>query len=484
MRSFALLLAVPLLGCPASDFCTPGDHYGDRLFFVRPPSDPGPDNDTAAHAFGSIQGALDAAGGDVTATVCVAAGTYHEELTVPANTHLLAAPGRVRLRPPQARRSALPTSVDRVLLRLESDGGSILVTGLDVRGAGLCLDVTGDQRATVQDSVIADCGVGLRARTAEVALSNTPLTEHAVRGIDAIDSTVHVQAGSHLLRNGRPATWHAREEAAEPPEDAGWAEGLQPGRGAIAAQGSFFEVEQITIDESDYTAAVVELDATGFIGSELTLGAQRPAANVEGFLAGDAGGLGPLFAMKDSGLALYRVVGRTEALGLAHVTGTGAGLALENVSWSGRLAETSDGSAGAIVSGDGDGNVVVLHSSLLGPEAAWGFDLAGGPWGLEVTNSILWGQGSARGVRMPDGAAPTLQTVLVEDPTLTGDDLITGQDPGFVDAGEGLLIPTGSPARCAGQDTASTVDLFGNPRPFSEGKAPDLGAIELQQACP
>ena len=486
MRRALLLLAAGLLGCPASDACVP-DRYLDRTFFVRPVSDPGPDNATVAHAFSSIQSALDAAGGGRgNATVCVAAGTYYEELTVPAGTHLLADDDRVRLRPPQTRSDALPTDVDRVLLTLAADPeGPILISGLDVRGGGVCVDATGRNTIQIEDSVIADCAVGLRARGgARVTLSRTPVTDHVLRGVDAVAAQVSLTSGSHLLRNGRPGPWHGREALAEASPDTAWSKDLIAGRGALAAVDATIELDDLIVDESAFSDAVITLDGSSLLATRARLGAQRPAATVEGFLAGDAGGLGPIVSLRSAAVVLHDVIARTEALGLVQFDGPGNGFSGTNLSWSGQRAVTSDGTAGAVASGTGDGTVLLDHATLLGPDDAWGIDLDGGPWQVELRNSILWGHTAGRGIRLPAGDAPTLQSVLAGDDTLTGDSLILGQDPLLDDTADGLGIAADSPARCSGLVGALLQDLNGDPRPFTDGKAPDLGAIELQQACP
>ena len=485
MKRLLLLLAAPLLGCPPSDLCQP-EADSERTFFVRPALDPGPDNHTVAHTFHSIQAALDAAGGDRgRATICVTRGTYREQLVIPPDTHLIADPLQVKIRPPQTRAGTLPTAVDRILVTAATGPeGSIVLDGIDVRGAGLCVDATGGGAVTIRDSVIADCAVGLRARGGgTVTLDTTPVDDHALRGIDAMGSRVEVVDGT-LLRNGRPALWHAQEAVLDAPAESLWSKDLLPGRGAIAGQGADIELSSVSIDETEFDAAVVRLSGGTLVATDLRIGAQRPAANTEGFLTGDAGGTGPVFSFEGTGAVLDRVVARTEGLGLVGFTGGDNALSATNLSWSGQLPTTSDASAGAALSGTGSGIVRLLHTTLLGPEAAWGIDLDGGPWDVDITNGILWGQTTGRGIRLPSGDAPTLQDVLVEDDTLSGTGLITGQAPGLDDRAEGLLIPADSPARCAGSDQGVALDLNGDPRPFTDGKAPDLGAIELQQACP
>ncbi len=488
MQRALLLAAVLLCGCPASDFCQPGTD-SERTFFVNPPTDPAPDNDTVPGSFDTIQGALDAAGGDLgRATVCVAGGTYREQITVPANTHLLGKPGRVRLRAPQVRASALPTDVDRVLLSLSTGAqGAIVVTGLDVRGAGLCVDVIGPGTATLRDDVVSDCGVGLRIRGGGAAiLERTPLRDHAIRGADVLGSQLDLRDGSHLLRNGRPAAWHEQDARLDAPEDAGWAKDLLPGHGALAARDSRITLQGLTVDETEFDGAALTLWGGSLTATDVILGAQLPAATVEGFLAGDAGGAGPIVSLTSVDAALDRVVARTEGQGLVALAGAENSLLGTNISWSGLVPSTGDpGSAGPALSGTGAGTIQMHHVTLLGSDEAWGIDLAGGPWTLQLRNSILWGQSSGRGLRVPDSTALTLETLLVEDPSLTnGGTVIYDPDPEFIDAAAGLLIPDDSPARCAGTDLGVSVDLNGDPRPFSAGKAPDLGAIELQQDCP
>ncbi len=483
----ALLTATVLVGCPASDFCQP-EADSERTFIVNPSTDPAPDNDTVAHSFDSIQAALDAAGGDLgRATVCVAGGTYREQLTVPSNTHLLGKPGRVRLRAPQVRASAVPTSVDRVLLSLATGPeGQIVVDGLDVRGAGLCVDVTGQGQATLRDDVVSDCGIGLRVRGGATArLERTPLGDHAIRGVDTLNSRVELLEGSHLLRNGRPGTWHEQDARLEAPTEAGWAKDLLPGHGALAARDSDVILHSIAVDETEFDVAALDLEGGSFIATSVILGAQLPAATTEGFVAGDAGGAGPVLALSSVSAQLDRIVARTEGQGLITFAGADNALVATNLSWSAQLPSTGDpGSTGPALGGSGSGTIQILHASLLGSGEAWGIDLEEGPWDLELQNSILWGQSQGRGLRVPNGTL-SLENLLVEDASLAQGGTITwDQAPEFSDAAAGLLIPADSPARCAGVDLGITNDLNGDPRPFSAGKAPDLGAIELQQACP
>lgn len=487
MRTALLFVAALLVGCPASDFCQP-EADSQRTFIVNPPSDPGPDNDTVAHAFDSIQAALDAAGGDLgRATVCVAGGTYREQITVPANTHLLGKPGRVRLRAPQVRATALPTNVDRVLLSLTAGPeGPIVITGLDLRGAGLCVDVSGPGEATLRDNAVADCGVGLRVRAgASVRLERNPINDHAIRGVDVVSSRLELVDGSHLLRNGRPAAWHEQEAQLEAPADAGWAKDLLPGHGALAARDSDLLLVGLTVDETEFDGAALTAQGGSLTATNVTLGAQLPASTTEGFVAGDAGGAGPLLSLTSVTATLDRVVARTEGQGLIVFAGADNLLEATNISWSGLLPTTGDpGSSGPALAGSGSGAIEVLHATLLGSGQAWGVDLEGGPWELVLQNSILTGQTQGRGLRVPDGTAETLEWLLVGDSSLTGGTVIWDSEPDYSDTAAGLLIPDDSPARCAGADLGVTADLFGDPRPYTAGKAPDLGAIELQQDCP
>ena len=485
--ALALLTATALGGCPASDFCQP-EADSVRTFIVNPSTDPAPDNDTAVHSFHSIQGALDAAGGDRgRATVCVAGGTYREQITVPANTHLLGKPGRVRLRAPQVRASALPTDVDRILLSLATGAeGPIVVDGLDVRGAGLCVDVTGQGEATLRDDGGADCAGGLRVRGGATArLERTPLGDHAIRGVAAVSSRVELLEGSHLLRNGRPATWHEQDARLEAPAEAGWGKDLLPGHGALASRDSDVTLHSVTVDETEFDGAALSLEGGSLSATSVILGAQLPAATTEGFVAGDAGGAGTVLALTSVDAVLDRIVARTEGQGLITLAGADNALVATNLSWSAQLATTGDpGSTGPALGGSGSGTIQVLHATLLGSGEAWGIDLEGGPWDLELQNSILWGQTQGRGLRVADGTV-TLEYLLVEDASMaTGGTIVFDQAPEFTDAAAGLLIPEDSPARCAGTDLGVANDLNGDPRPFSAGKAPDLGAIELQQACP
>jgi len=81
----------------------------------------------------------------------------------------------------------------------------------------------------------------------------------------------------------------------------------------------------------------------------------------------------------------------------------------------------------------------------------------------------------------PDvGDGVTVRSSLVQDDTL-GDGNVAWVDPELT----GWTPAAGSAVRCAGMSVADdAVDLRGNPRPFREGKLPDLGAVELQEGCP
>jgi hypothetical protein len=115
--------------------------------------------------------------------------------------------------------------------------------------------------------------------------------------------------------------------------------------------------------------------------------------------------------------------------------------------------------------------LVASHLTVLGAGPL--LSLEGGS--AVITNSILepetTGDGDidVRSSMTGDPAAPTTgANVPWEDPKLTA----------FAPA-------SSSPVRCEGEAvTDDPIDLLGNPRPYRDGKAPDLGAVELQEDCP
>ena len=486
-RLAAVLAASSLVGCPADDLCVPAAD-SERVVHVQPRTRPGPDNRTVVDTFHSIQSALDAVGGDRgRATVCVADGTYFEQLTVPADTHLVAA-GAVRVRPPQTRDDALPTTVDRVLMTLKTGPeGSIVVDGFDLRRGGLCLDAEGDGEALLRDMAVIDCAVGLRSRGASLTLHDVMLENHAIRGVDLVTSTLHTESGTTLLRNGRPELGRGLTAITELAPDLGWTEGLASGRGALIAVDSDVTLTDTVIDENEYLGGVLDVAGGSLTLRDVRIRAQRAASNPEGFTAGAAGGDGPLVAANGALVSVTGLIARSERQGLFALTGSSTLLA-KNVDWSGRAQNTTpEGAPGPAVQVSGGGSVVLWHASLLSPEDAAGIEVSGADLvSVEVANSILWGHGTA-GI-LVDGADPalTVRYSLFEDPSVTGNQLVTAADPGWAQDADGVLvIGADSPARCAGAgDLDVTTDLLGNLRPFEDGKAPDLGAIELQQACP
>jgi len=123
----------------------------------------------------------------------------------------------------------------------------------------------------------------------------------------------------------------------------------------------------------------------------------------------------------------------------------------------------------AVVEG---GTLDASHLTVLGEGPL--LDVSGGGAAV-VVNSILAPADSGTGdidIRSSltgDADAPTTGTNLPwADPELTG-----------------WVPAAGSPARCVGEPAPDdVVYLLGNPRPFREGKGPDAGAVELQEACP
>lgn len=473
-------------GCADGDLCVP-EADSLRVVHVQPPTRPGPDNSTVVDTFHTIQSALDAVGGGRgRATVCVADGTYYEELVVPADTHLVAA-GAVRVRPPQTRETALPTDVDRVLLTLESGiDGPIVIDGLDVRRGGLCIDATGDGEALLRDMTVVDCAVGLRGRGGvSLTLHELTLDDHSIRAIDLVASSLRTESRTTMLRNGRPALGHEQTELTVLSSELSWTEDLASGRGTIIAVDSDVTLDNTSIDESEYERAVVHVTGGSLSLRGVQIGAQRSADNMEGFVAGESGGDGPIITARDASVVVDGLRARSEGQGLFALVGSS--LVAHNVDWSGRGPTTSDGAVGPALDVVDGGTVQLWHASLLGPQGAPGIRFSGSEViTLDFANNVLWGHLDGEGF-VVDGAQPELDVrySLVQDSTVTGAQMVPSADPLWDDAPDGLLIPFGSPARCRGAgNLAVNADLLGNLRPFEPGKAPDLGAIELQEACP
>jgi len=482
----AVLFVALLSGCPASNLCVPAAD-SERVVHVQPPSRPGPDNETVVGTFSTIQSALDAVGGDRgRATVCVADGAYHEQVVVPADTHLVAA-GTVRILPPQTRADTEPTAVDRTLLTLDTGPeGPITLDGFVLSGAGLCLDVLGDGAAVVRDLVATDCAVGLRLRDAELTLHEVTLNEHAVRAVDVTNATLRTESNTTLLRNGRPKLSRGLRELTELDAEMDWTADLAVGRGAFVAIDSDVLLAETTVDESEYTGAVLDLRGGSLALRDVRLGAQRPADTTEGFVAGDSGGDGPALAAVGTAVDVRGLLARTEGQGLFHLSGEST-LDAGNVDWSGRLVPNSPaGEPGPALHVDGGGTIGLWHASLHTPEGAPGLRLVGdAPLELTVANSIVWGSDSQGLIDENPESDVTLRYSLFEDASVTGTSLVNAIDPRWEDTEDGFLIASDSAARCSGADDVGIDrDLLGNVRPFMPGKSPDLGAIELQSDCP
>jgi len=474
-------------GCGETDVCAP-EAESERIVYVHPPSRSGPDNNTVTSSFSTIQSALDAVGGERgRATVCIADGAYHEVLRVPANTHVIAA-GSVRIRPPQTREDALPTQVDRVLLTLStSPEGSIIMDGLDVRGGGLCVDSAGPGVAILRDMTVVDCAVGLRGReSTDLTLHQVALEDHSIRGIDLVNATLRTESRTTILRNGRPAPGHEQTELNELDPEMGWVVGLTPGRGALIASDSSVTLVDTNVDESEYRGGLLDITGGSLILRDVVLGVQRGPDNPEGFVAGEAGGDGPVILARGAEVDVHGLFARSERQGLFALS-EGTNVFARNVDWSGRAPTTSpEGAPGPAIEASGGGSIVLWHASLHGSEGAPGIRLSGEETvALEVANTIVWGHGEGAGILF-DGAQADLDVrySLFQDTTVTGTQMIAATDPGWEDSAQGLTIAETSPARCAGAaDLDVSADLVGNPRPFAVDKAPDLGAIELQQTC-
>ena len=481
--------AVALAGCPAEDLCVP-EEDSERVVHVEPATAPGPDNPTVAGTFSTIQSALDAVGGDRgRATVCVAHGTYYEQLRVPADTHLVAA-GEVRVRPPQTRKGALPTEVDRVLLTLQTDAtvGPIVIDGLDVRSGGLCVDAVGDGAATLRDMMVQDCAVGLRARGGtQITLHDVAMNLHGVWGIDAVASTIHAESDTTIRQNGRPALPYEQTELPELDAEMGWVAGLSPGRGAVRAVDSDITLVDVLVDENEYSGAVLDVQGGSLTLRDIVVGAQRSADNTEGFFAGESGGDGPVVLARDTEVDIHGFVARSEGHTPFRVEGSAPFRAV-NVDWNGRMPTTApEGAPGPALEAAGDATITLWHATLLGPEGAPGFRFLGdSPATLDLANTIAWGHASGEGLVI-EGAPPVadIRYSLFADASVQGTQMVTALDPLWTETSAGLVLDAASPARCAGAgDLDVATDLWGNPRPFAPDKSPDLGAIELQEACP
>ena len=467
-------IVVVLSGCQLSDFCEPDDD-SELTLLVEPGSD-----DSNPFTFPTIQAALDAADGRPT-TVCVPRGVYREELRVPSGVHLLGEGTRVvRLRPPDANWVPHPGFVDKILLTLEPAETEVLtVEGIDVGGAAVCADATGAGNSYLTDVRLAGCAVGLRGDHGAVTVQGGAIRDHSSWG-------VHVDGVRSLIIHGLEITGNG--ESTRPTEDrpvfvgtwtrASTLEEISSG-GALRAVGvGTLMVDDVEVTGNWFGGALIDLVDTGWAIGTSTLDGTAvvtpdgPRLAGQGSLVRAAGSIG----------YMARVRARSDGQPLVRGVDQPTTLAIESSAWDGRGDTDLASTPGPAVDLDAGGALRATHVTLVGDGAspAYGF---GADTEVGIANSIAWGH--TEGLDVRDGAAVTGDGVhdsLFEDVDVEGQDLHTPDDP---DLRDDLSPRADSPARCVGStDVVSPFDLDGNPRPFEEGKAPDLGAIERQEPCP
>jgi hypothetical protein len=258
-------------------------------------------------------------------------------------------------------------------------------------------------------------------------------------------------------------------------------EGYGSGGALRAVDVAELSLDGVTVDDSWFRRAPLELEGGDWVvrDSELNLLA---VPTVDGDrLSGE----GPAIRMVGGSGALLRTRVLTDGQPLLAAVETPADLALDSVAWGGRGdgAELS-GDPGPVLDLRAGGSLDAAHLTLigadLGPAIRVGDDAT-----IDVVNTLAWGHGAGEGLRI-DGDATVdgdgIRFSMFEDADLVGEDLLPPETP---DLDADLSPAVGSALRCAGEPGAGdALDLRGLPRPFEPGKAPDLGAVERQEACP
>lgn len=488
-----------LPGC-AADFCIPAD--GSRQTLIVNPAETGRNGTANQMLYGTIQEALDAASIDVPTTVCVASGTYYEQLTVRANTHLLGeATGDVFVRPPQTDLGVLPSAVDRTLLTVESAvDRPITVQRLDVGAAGICADISGDGSVALEDVRLTGCGLGLRATGGSLSVLRSPIKNHTVQGalLRGLDRAEFVDG--ELFHNGsdvQPGTDVTDYERAAV------LSGVSLGGSLVAVDVADLVLSGMLVDGAAWTDALVSLER----------GALKIADTRVDLRGLARGGTGAAFITIDADVDIDRLTLHGQGHGLLHATGADRSVRVSNLSWrDDQPLEDPDepGERPAIVQLDlsstdpddpedpddvptGESVFEARHLSINASSPTVVFGVGADDLKLLVFNSVLWNVGEGNAIQGPDTVGLGFGHVLTDDGLLEGDNLI-GPDhvdfftPGF--GGTRHNVPAiDGPVRCRGANLSNQrLDLLGNPRPFDDGegtfKLPDLGAVELQEPCP
>ncbi len=491
------LAAVALLSGCERDFCVPADGSRSTLF-VNPP-EYGRNGTTDRHLFGTIQEALDSASADVPTTVCVASGTYYEELTIRGNTRLLGeATGDVLIRPPQTRLTALPSAVDRTMLTVHSaDGQPISIRRVDIGGAAICADVSGDGAVTFDDTRLTGCGLGLRATGGTLTVRSTPIKDHGLQGVLLTDMARADFIDGELFGDGGVVD---PGDGVEGYAQAPTLSGVGLGGALIASGVTDLRLRGMLVHGRAWTDALISV--TGG-----TLSVTDTRIDLLGLARG---GHTPAFQTSNANVALDRVTLDGQGHGLLHAAGTDRTVTISNLSWrDDQPLEDPDapGARPAIVqldlsssdpldpigTGTGQSALELRHVSVNASAPTVVIGVGADDLRLLAFNSVFWGVGDGNVIDGPATLGLGFGNVLTDDTTLTGDNIIDPNHVDFFAPGFGATrynVPASDgPLRCKGANlTNQAVDLLGNPRPYDDGqgtfKLPDLGAIELQEPCP
>ena len=467
MRHGALLLAcgAALSGCAASDFCQP-DADSDVTLLVRPTDQLVQERGNPL-VFSTIQAALDAASAGTQTTVCVSEGQYRERLVVPGDVHLLGAGSdRVRVVSPRSGDTVNPTDIDEVVLTLAPRQDTTAhVEGLQLADAAVCVRASGPGRSTLDAVVTERCAVGVLVDGGAASLTRSTLRSHRKWGL-------YAQGIDELIVDAVTVEASGTDEA---PGEARLLAHLDgAGAGRVDDVAAFSGRDLRLRDNGSSAGYWVITDSSWELSDSLWSLPSQELSDDPG--AGSTGGEHPALAVRGGTGRVDRLRVTTHEQGLLSLE---AGyLLMLNSTWSAAQA----GLTPAITLGSG-GALDLLHDTLLGQGDGPTLRLTGDAT-LDTANSILWGHSQTLDQAGHDLDGPGLRYALVSDTSALGLELVIAADAGL--AGDGLPIPQpDSPARCAGlPGIAPGGDLLGYGRPFTAGKAPDLGAYERQEACP
>jgi hypothetical protein len=468
------------------------------------PEETGRNGTSNPYLFGTIQEALDAADAAVSSTVCVASGTYYEQLVVRGNTRILGeATGDVFLRPPETNLDTLPSAVDRTLLTVQTAvDRPIIIERMDVGGAGVCADSSGDGALRFEDVRLTSCGLGLRATGGSLVVERTPIKNHSIQGVLLRDMTGATFVDSELFGNGGAATPTADDEHPDYVR-ADVLSGVPQGGTLEARDVDDLTLRRMLIDDASWTDALILVD-----GGHLTVADTR--IDLRGLART---GRDPAI-IADADIDIDRVTLHGQGHGLLRASGTDRLVRVSNLAWrDDQPLEDPDAPgerhpvvrlelASSNPGGDGQSAFEARHISVNASSPTVAIDVGADNLDVLVFNAILWGVGDANGIV---GQTPTglgFGNVLTDDGALAADPVVTVQNiidpvhidyftPGFGPTRNNVPSSDGG-ARCKGQNLSGQGrDLLGNDRPFEgpEGptsplKLPDLGAVELQEPCP